>query len=221
MPLLFPGNLPRNVNHDAKYSVVHDGEGDMRIRLVYTLTEGERALLSTDKHPSLVAMVNEVKEEIHGAPGGSFYINEYGQVLVPTTNMTYFYAGTYPTLLEFPFERTVIGPKASAHKKPGDTRDGPHAGIPYTMAAGGRDFYYEVESRPGVVKKVTLSSFVGVPAAAAVARRLAKVKGDQGGRVYINEAREFFAPIALGGSWEQQYLGPLGSDAWFPVPEVG
>ncbi|MDA0269485.1 MAG: hypothetical protein O2798_00695 [Chloroflexi bacterium] len=219
MALPYPGNLPRNVNHDAKYSVVHDSDGDMRVRLLYTLSEGERALLSTDKHPKLVAMVNEVKDEIHGAPGGAFYINEYRQVIVPT-NTAYFFAGTYETLLEFEFEGKVIGPKASSTVTPGDTWIGPHVGIPYTLAAGGRDFYYEVETRPSVTKRVTLSAAVGAPAAAALARRLAEVKGSQGGRVYINEAREFFAPIEVGGAWQQRYLGPLGKDAWFPQPSV-
>jgi len=220
MPLPYPGNLPRNVNHDAKYSVVHDTDGEMRVRLLYTLSEGERALLSTDRHPQLVDMVNQVKDEVHGALGGAFYINEYGQVLVPTST-AYFYAGKYTTLLEFDFEGKVIGPKAGSLLKPGDTWIGPHAGIPYVLAAGGRDFYYELETRPGVVKRTTLSTFVGVPAAAALGRRLSAVKGNQGGRIYINEAREFFAPIDIGGAWDQLYLGPLGNDAWFPAPDLG
>jgi hypothetical protein len=46
-------------------------------------------------------------------------------------------------------------------------------------------------------------------------KRLAEVK-KKGGRIYINEAGEFFAPV--GG--EHLYLGPLEDDVWFPAPDV-
>ena len=58
----YTGNVPSNVSRDAKYSIVH-GSGGMEIRLIFELSDGERALVTTRQHPKLVAMVNAVKEE--------------------------------------------------------------------------------------------------------------------------------------------------------------
>jgi hypothetical protein len=54
--------------------------------------------------------------------------------------------------------------------------------------------------------------------AAKLANRLAATKGDSGGRIYINEAREFFAPILNGDELSYVYLGPLVFDVWFSSP---
>jgi len=61
----------------------------------------------------------------------------------------------------------------------------------------------------------------GAAAAAALAHRLRSVKGFAGGRIYINEAGEFFAPIpGRSNNLSYLYLGPLGEDQWFPPPDV-
>jgi hypothetical protein len=42
-----------------------------------------------------------------------------------------------------------------------------------------------------------------------------------GGRIYINEAGEFFAPtMTMSRNIPYLYLGPLGDDQWFPPPPV-
>ena len=65
----YRGNAPKAVNKDAKYSVTHQGDG-MVVRLIYRLNDQERALLTTDRHSDLVRVVNQVKEEKNGQPGG-------------------------------------------------------------------------------------------------------------------------------------------------------
>ena len=50
-------------------------------------------------------MVNAVKTAQGQAPNGSFYINEYKQVIVPVVDsVDYFLAGTYDRPLRFEFE---------------------------------------------------------------------------------------------------------------------
>ena len=110
MAASYSGNKPRNVSKDAKYSVVHDGK-DFAVRLIYVLNNAERALLTTTKHPGLIKMVNAVKDEIVGASGGAFYINEFRQVIVPADG-DYYFAGIYELPLKFDFEGKVIGPNA-------------------------------------------------------------------------------------------------------------
>lgn len=219
MALLYPGHVPATVAKDAKYSVVH-GKGDrMQVRLVFRLSHTERELLTTDQHDALVKLVNEVKEEHVGVSGGAFYINEHGDVLVPADG-EYYFAGTYTDLLEFEFDDEVVSPVAPPGLEPGDPWPGPHVGIPYVLTAGATDIRCEVKLSPTRIFRDHLSSHVGRPAAGRLAKRLSRVKGNSGGKIYINEAREFFAPIPDGYQVDHVYLGPLGDDGWFPAPDV-
>lgn len=221
MALSYPGLIPSNVNRDAKYSIVSRRAGGMEVRLVYRVTARELQLLTTDRHDDLVAMVNQVKVEETDQLGGAFYINEYFDVLVPTQAGGSFYAGVYEKLLEFEFEGGIISPRPPEGLQPGDPWLGPHVGIRYTLTAGGNDIKYWQQVRPGRIQEHRLSDHVGQPAAAQLANRLRDVKGWQGGRIYINEVGEFFAPIDDGdGSVSYVYLGPLEDDPWFPAPDV-
>jgi len=218
--VIYRGRVPSNINKDAGYSVVHAGHGQMQVRLIYRLGRGEKALITTSAHPSLVRMVNDAKSENGGAPGGIFYINEYGHVVVPTGNSCHF-AGTYGRLLEFEFEGRVITPKAPDGLLPGDVWPGPRVGIAYTLCADGADIKYEgpVPGRANVIKECRLSLEHGRSAAGNLAHRLGRHKPG-GGRIYINEAKEFFTPAERGGEWVHLYLGSLGNDEWFSPPPI-
>lgn len=218
MAMLYPGYVPSNVNKDAKYSVVSGPDG-YEVRLIYRLSAREEALLTTKHHDALVEMVNEVKLAANGKEGGAFYINEYLDVLVPTLDNECYFAGTYQEPLAFDFDGQIISPRAPEGLEPGSPWPGPHVGIRYTLKAGGRDIGYETQVRPRVTKKVLLSDFHGPGPAAALATRLAEVKGEQGGRIYLNECGEFFTPPSKSGD-PYVYLGSLDDDVWFPPPEV-
>lgn len=214
----YPGYVPSNVNKDAKYSVVHGDDG-FEVRLIFRLNAREKALLTTKHHDELVEQVNAVKREHNGVEGGAFYINEFMDVLVPTTNGRTYFAGTYQHLLEFELDDdVVISPKAGPDLRPGDVWPGPHVGIRYTLKANGRDIGYKFKPSPRIEREELLSDHHGADAAAELATRLIAVKG-QSGRIYINECGEFFSPPPdLGG--EYLYLGGLDEDLWFPAPDV-
>ncbi len=213
----YPGYIPSNVNKDAKYSVVNGADG-FEVRLIYRLSAREEALLTTKHHDELVEMVNAVKREYNGREGGAFYINEFLDVLVPSTDGNCYYAGTYEELLEFQFQGQTISPKAGPDLLPGHAWTGPHVGIRYKLTAGGKDIGYETKPSPDLVRKVLLSDVHGPDAAAELAVRLARVKGEAGGRIYINEWSEFFSPPATTGDYI--YLGALDDDLWFPPPSI-
>ena len=186
---------------------------------MYRLRTGERALITTAAHPELVDMVNHVKESVGNPPGGAFYINEFGQVLVPVVGdgTEYYVAGEYKRQLQFEFEGTVIGPEPPEGLEPGDSWPGPKVGIPYTLSADGRDVKFKAFTGPNRFLEKRLSDEVGRTEAGRLARRLARLKPG-GGRIYINEARHFFAPVDVGGEWQFVYLGALGEDSWFSAP---
>jgi hypothetical protein len=216
MSLIYPGLAPSNVNKDAKYSI-RTGANGMEVQLTYRVSDRERALLSTDRHEPLVNMVNAVKTDVNGQAGGAFYINEFKDVLVPAGGECYF-AGIYDSPLEFDFDGPIISPRAPGDLEPGDPWLGPHVGVRYTLTAGGHDIRGEKKTGK-ITREEPLSDYVGEAAAAELAHRLARTKGSQGGRVYLNECCEFFSPPSGGGS-EYLYLGSLGEDLWFPPPDV-
>jgi hypothetical protein len=224
---LYNGYTPSNVARDAKYSIRHDLEaGEMKVHLLYRVDHRERALLSTDLHLKLVRMVNEVKVEVQGTEGGVFYINEWGHVLVKTTDRQCYYAGLFTDEdppLAFAFEGREISSVPPTGLEPGDPWPGPHAGIRYVITADQRDIKYVHEFQPRRTIEHVLSEESGRPVAQVrtFARRLADLKGGSG-RIYINEERQLFAPRPGDeGGLDYIYLGELGEgDPWFPEPSV-
>ena len=223
---IFPGNCPRNVNKDAKYAV-RTKNGRPVIALRYLSADGEEWLATTEGHPALVEMVNRVKTTMGDAPNGPFYINEHHQVIVPVADRNYYYAGEYQAQLRFEFEEKTLSGKAvdlaGRRLSPGDTWDGPHPGIPYILKAGGGDVYYNAQPRPNVTKKVMLSSEVGTDEARSFADRVMNVKGFEGGRFYVNEWRELFAPVSKQNALTYVYIGHLDIDngePWYPKPSI-
>ncbi|WBB47436.1 hypothetical protein O3597_20125 [Verrucosispora sp. WMMA2044] len=207
----YPWIEPSSTKTDAKYRVTADGH----IRLVYIVDRRERALLTTDQHSPLVKMVAEVKREHGEPPSGVFYINEWRHVLVKAGGGTW-YAGRYDQLLEFDLDETRISPVAPGHLSPGDNWVGPRVGVKYILKASGDDIYCRRQIRPGRQRDEYLSDYLA--SASEVVRRWAKHKR-AGGSIYINEARELFAPVGT-DVVAYTYLGRVPLDSWFPQPDV-
>jgi len=210
--IAYPGYAPSNVSREAKYSIKHGATG-MEVHLLYSVGPRERELLATSAHARLVVMVNAIKEEANGAPGGAFYINEFKDVIVPSTAGVAYFAGIYDPMLEFNLDGAAISAKAPQSIRPGDPWTGPRHGVPYQLAAGGNDIYYKFRQGSRETKYL-LSDIHGEVRARGLARRLATIKGQDGGRIYINEQCEFFDPAT------NIYIGPLGDDPWFTPPDV-
>lgn len=221
---LYTGNCPRSVNRDAKYVIRSGPKGRPVVAVTYMAPNGEQWLATTEDHPRLVDMVNDIKIACGGMPNGPFYINEFRQVIVPVGHdATYYLAGEYDRSLEFEFEGNLItGRGVDSSMRPLSTNDtwpGPHPGIPYVLEPGMRDIHYDSHPRPNVRRRVKLSAHVGAEAASETARRIGTVKGWQGGRFYVNEWREIFAPLNEETGVEYRYIGSLEDDApWFPKP---
>lgn len=222
----FEGNCPRNVSKDAKYSIRYD-DGNYVVGVVYRTAFGEDWRPVTENHPVLVEMVNAVKIAFSSMAGGSFYINEYKQVIVPISNRRdYYLAGEYIEPLAFKFEGHYLSGDAQDLEGqpilPGDDWVGPHPGIPYVLKAGAGDITYRSEPRPRVTVEVALSDFHDSATVRQICDQIASVKGHQGGRFYINEYQHLFAPVSGVDGLEYVYIGQLDSlDDWFPKPHSG
>ena len=123
--------------------------------------------------------------------------------------------------LRFEFEGNVIsGEGIDLQGNPlarGDIWVGPHPGIPYILESGAGDIRYESNPRPNVTKHVKLSSYVGQEQARSIAKRISEVKGWAGGRFYVNEWRQMFAPVYSASGLDYVYIDHLDDeDPWFP-----
>jgi len=173
-------------------------------------------------------MLNAVKIECTGSPGGSFYINEYRQVIVPAADGSeqYYLAGEYAGELEFELHGQVVSSRAVNLRgeplQPGDTWEGAHPGIPYVLTAGARDIYFKRTVRPNVTRKELLSKYTTPAAALTLATRIRAIRGFEGGRFYVNERRHMFSPISGDNGLRYVYLGDLKvEDPWYPKWEPG
>lgn len=220
----FRGNCPGNVSKDAKYSV-RNANGKYVIGIYYRTNDGEIWYPISEDHSELVKMVNAVKIHFSGSAGGAFYINEFRQVIVPCVGEdgNYYLAGEYLEDLVFEFEGKIISGNAvdldGKPIQPGDSWSGPHPGIPYTLAAGGKDIYFKYSPRPRVEKEVRLSKVIGGEKAAIVAKMIASVKGSSGGGFYVNEFCQVFAPRTGDYGVDYVYVGKISLDNWFDKPD--
>ncbi len=223
----FRGNCPSNVSKDAKYSVIGNRETP-EIRLVFRTTHGETWTV-VKGYPNLATMVNAVKERYQERANGAFYINEYGQVIVPVRQertSIYYYAGDYPyeQQIAFDFEGHTISGDAvdldGNRLEPGERWVGPHPGIPYVLDASMRDVYYTSEIRPNVTVRRRLSDFVAPDKLDEVTSMIRRAKLDSG-RFYVNEWGNAFAPVASASQVEYIYCGhvSVSPGAWFPRDE--
>jgi hypothetical protein len=219
MAIEYSGHWPSVVSRDAKYHMTWNG----KVQLVYRESRHVEEHLFAVGHSQLASLVNDRKKVATGQPGGVFYINEYGHVVVPVgPEATCHIVGIYRELLEFPYKGTFLGPVPPRHLEPGDEWPGPHVGIPYILSAGGDDIKYKtrVAGFPNRFEIHYLSEESSPSYAERLARRLGRVKGWSGGRIFINEARAFFAPVEIRGQYRYLFLGLLDDDPWFPEPKV-
>ncbi len=210
----YRGNTSKGIGKDARYTVKLNNT----IELILSGGDGTDNLLTTDVHPELIELVNEAKR-VGGSQqgGGGFIINEYRHVLVPTMDGRVLHAGLYTRDLEFRFEEGIVSPVAPPGIRPGNIWPGPHPGSKYTLAASATDVYYDEESTPGTRLRVRLSDHHPAEALSGLLSMCRAVKPN-GGAIYLNEAREIFAPVEDGEGFRYRYIGHLGEHPWFPEP---
>ena len=241
-PKLYTGVWPQNVSKLAKYAVRFI-DGLWKITVLYEAEEGLRYLAIEGSDGNLADKINAVKSLLGNSPGGAFYINEYKHVIVPVAasesdgvGSLYYFVKRIDSDFIFKFEGELLSTKPIGRDgkqlKPGDLWVGPRPGIPYVLAAGSRDIYYEspalindgsLKIRPYVTRKVKLSKIILDKSLLEEAiAPIEKIRGYQGGRFYVNEHGAIFTPVNTGNGngIDYIYCGKINYDTWFPEPDV-
>ena len=237
-PTLYRGLWPKNVSKLAKYTVGFV-DGQWRVTVGYDIGDGLRFLAVEGGDTGLATLVNGVKKAVANQPGGAFYINEFRHVLVPVksgSTSEYYYAGRADEDFVFDFEGKPLTTRPVNSNgrplRPGEKWRGPRPGIPYVLAAGGNDIYYETPAlteadppavRPNMTRQVRLSRVLADRGGLARATKLVSdLRGHQGGRFYVNEHGAIFTPVAAGDGNGLDFIfcGPIDRSEWFPEPSV-
>ena len=227
-------SLPGN---DRKYHVRRRRQRWTVMVLYRPVDEPVSAWVPTSREcQQLVGAVNRVALKHHGRPGGSFYFNEYSQVLKPIWadgQVELRYVGEFPRC-RFRFDllgqvwdsRPPQSPKQ--HLSPGDDWVGPRCGIPYWLDARGGSSNLRIY-RPKVLQ--TEDMFVEIrrreyldehtQSYKRLAKAIWKSKAGSGGRFYVTEGGSVWTPYRSGPAdrdWSYRYVGSLWHciDEWYP-----
>lgn len=235
---LYRGLWPQNVSRLAKYTVKFQ-DGTWKVVVLYDLGDGMQYLAVEGGGNDLAERVNAVKQTHQSQPGGAFYINEFRHVVVPVVSgntSAYYYAGAFDSDLSFQFEGKPLTTRpvnaGGQPLQPGERWIGPRPGIPYVLAAGGTDIYFESPAltdadpptvRENVIRKVKLSAVLGDKGMAAqAAAAVSRLRGSTGGRFYVNECDAMFTPVDKGDGNGLNYIycGQLDRNNWFKEPRT-
>ncbi len=219
--------LPCCPGRDSRYTIRHHPSNPQRWWVHYETPSGAR-IPADEPHQELIALVNELKAEMAGAPGGgAFSINEYGQVIARTRSTGSGQAihvvnvndtgvvSTYNPAITF--HGGQLDPRMTLRE--GETWTGPLSGMTYRLTAPGNpqapsrkldEIFTEVE---GAILQVSqhggIEPYPPVDGPLAAFLLALRRQLPQGGRFRVNEHRRAFT------SNGSKFVGTIPSDAWF------
>lgn len=199
--------------------------GQLRVTILWNLDEDRGTCVAVDGQAvrSLSAAVAEAKERMGGGQGGSFQINEFGQVLVPASagGGRRAIVGELRGVLRFedPFENRVFTLGDDAGLSPGDDWPLPYVGMPFNLSGRSRVYFWREDDEGGRAEYAPNEggSLVGILRAI---RRTGPI------RFIVNPAGVVLTKRPPRGEWrgpdekwDPVYVGRLDLGAWFKKEE--
>ena len=212
-----PGELTafRVVFHDAEWWPVVDWsspDGD---------ETGRGLLKNRQRAIALARSVNQAKRQMGGQNGGSFLINEFGQVLVPSSrgNGERRFAGTWIGQLKFsnpffPQEDLVLTNDRGL--SPGDSWLGPYVGMMYQLSRR-QEIYFWHQTGDEACKLVPIHQDQ------RLIRALKSIRGSNGCRFLVNPGGIVLTQKQSPRTqrWSPVYVGRINPQMWFTRQEPG
>ena len=222
---------------DHKYHVRRDpSTGDWNVAVKHRDTGdyylAEEWVFSESPCEDLVEAVNAVARKYNGQPGGSFYYNEYNQVLKPIgteSGSELRYVGEFDECYFF-FDLGDRGwdtrpsdlESCPNGLEPGDEWWGPKCGVPYTIDSSGQIYRPSVQWFENEMVKVEDRLYLDRYASdyEELSDAIMDAKGWSGGNFYVTEAGLIWAPYKKRSGWGYAYAGFLWhlvqKSEWFP-----
>lgn len=213
-PRIFLGRYSRPLGDESAYHVTVDGE----IRVVwkdngYTY---DCFVRETQDVKSLAAAVNAVKKSKAGSPGGSFIINEFGQVICPVANSYNRYlVGEVNGPLYFEDLKGEDGFLCldCNDLDCGDDWDRPYIGVKYHLHAGDHIYFWS-ETTEGGTKILPPEQDTDL------IDSLREIRPNGGMTFAVNQHGIAIAKQEIGRSrWKPVYVGQIDYDMWFEREE--
>lgn len=190
---------------------------------VYLVRDGNRAscsMIDSDGAYALADAVNAAKRKLGGQGGGSFLINEYGQVLVPAPDGrgNVILAGEIKGALEFedPFRPgTTFSLADDEGLSVGDLWDRPYVGMWYNLSRYGRIYR---------MRSLDAGQMCEYPVQqdATLIRRLRSIRRERAVRFIVNPHGIVLTKVPPDNdaksdeeTWDAVYIGRIDARCWF------
>ncbi|PKK89036.1 MAG: hypothetical protein CVV64_16245 [Candidatus Wallbacteria bacterium HGW-Wallbacteria-1] len=146
--------------------------------------------------------------------GGSFHINEFGMVLVPSTKnwAEKRYIGDFTGSLEFynPDTDEIIQLKDDFGYKTGDLWDKPYIGGCFKLSYNDKVSVNRVweDETTNIILPSDRTDY-------ELIRRIRSIKGTGGCRFVVNMYGIVITKVQIGHQWKSKYVGRINYDKWF------
>jgi hypothetical protein len=193
--------------------------------IVWETEDGTATCYATDSASvaSLAVAVESAKRRSGGTGGGSFVINEFGQVLVPSSDGdgTRYIVGQLngAILFQNPFdEDDPIDLSDISRLRPGDPWKIPYVGFPFNLSKASKIYFYEMDADGG-------RSIFPEHQDMALIQSIRQLRRSGAVRFIVNHAGVVLTkcPPSNGWSpeesWQPFFVGRINRDKWFAVED--
>jgi len=175
-------------------------------------------VINTPAIEDLAASINEIKRKMTGVAGGSFVINEFGQVIVPIYQSTdRFLVGQATGRMWFqdPWEssrRLCLDLDEAAQC--GDDWNLPYLGMQYQLSAAGRIYYWREDGEGGRTESPPVQD-------ESLIQLFRKIRPYGAVRFIVNQHGLALTKKHAGGTqWKGVFVGRINLNKWFNKEET-
>lgn len=222
-PFLWSGRYNRIPGRTSTFKIKSDSSSEWWPCLTWATEEGELDCFSVSGNyqvSNLVDAVNEAKTLMGGSFGGSFQINEFGQVLVPSQlgGGTVMIVGETQGVLLFenPLNGDYIDLSDTEGLTTGSRWDRPYIGLIYNLSRASKIYYYDErvqQSHYPEEQDYRLIRAMRALRRTDSIRFLVNMHGLVMAKVPVGEYNEF------GDTYEPVYIGRINKELWFEKEE--
>lgn len=146
--------------------------------------------------------------------GGSFIINEYKQVIVPSSegDSRRVIIGNIIGDIKFYHENNILDLKTLKKMEPGTLWERPYIGIPYNLSVSNR-IYFKRDSEDGTEIEYLKDVYT------ELIKNLRKIRPYGPIRFIVNPYGLVLTKINKDNTWKSVFVQKLDYDKWFPMEE--